>query len=61
LSAPARRSEIAEILAAGIVRMNSRVTMQESKNVEFPAELPESCLELSSENVLSVTNVVNDQ
>jgi len=61
LSALARRSEIAEILAAGIVRMKSRVTMQNSENVEFPAELPTACLEVSSESVLSVTNVVNDQ
>jgi hypothetical protein len=61
LSAPARRSEIAAILAAGIVRMKSRVTMQESKNVEFPAELSETCLDVSTESVLSVTNVVNDQ
>ncbi len=61
MSAPARRSEIAEILAAGIVRMKSRVTMQESKNVDFLAELSETCLDVSSESVLSVTNVVNDQ
>lgn len=61
LSGLARRAEIAAILAAGIVRMKSRVTMQEYKNVDFPAELPETCLELSSESVLSVTNVVNDQ
>jgi hypothetical protein len=61
LSAPARRSEIAAILAAGIVRMKSRVAIPDSEFVGDPAELPTACLELSSESVLSVTNVVNDQ
>jgi hypothetical protein len=60
LSAPARRSEIAAILAAGIVRMKSRVAIPDLANADDPAELPAACLELSSENVLSVTNVVND-
>jgi hypothetical protein len=61
LSAPARRSEIASILAAGIVRMKSRVAIPDPEFVGDPAELPTACLEVSSESVLSVTNVVNDQ
>jgi hypothetical protein len=61
LSAPARRSEIAAILAAGIVRMKSRVAIPNSEFDDDPAELPAACLELSPESVLSVTNVVNDQ
>lgn len=61
LSGPARRSEIAAILAAGIVRMKSRVSIPDSEFVDDPAELPAACLEVSSESVLSVTNVVNDQ
>ena len=60
LSAPARRSEIAAILAAGIVRMKSRMAIPDSEIGEDPAELPAGCFEVSSENVLSVTNVVND-
>lgn len=61
LSAPARRSEIAGILAAGIVRMKSRVAIADPEIDDGPAELPTACLEVSSESVLSVTNVVNDQ
>jgi hypothetical protein len=61
LSATARRSEIAAILAAGIVRMKSRVAIPASEIDDDPAELPTACLEVSSESVLSVTNVVNDQ
>ena len=61
LSAPARRSEIAAILAAGIVRMNSRMAILDSEIDDDPAELPTACLEVSPESVLSVTNVVNDQ
>jgi hypothetical protein len=61
LSAPARRSEIAAILAAGIVRMKSRMAILDSEIDDDPAELATVCLELSAESVLSVTNVVNDQ
>ncbi len=61
LSAPVRRSEIAAILAAGIVRMKSRVAIANSEIDDDPAESPTACLEVSSESVLSVTNVVNDQ
>jgi hypothetical protein len=61
LSAPARRSEIAAILTAGIVRMKSRVAIPDSEFANDPAELPTACLEVSSESVLSVTKVVNDQ
>ena len=61
LSAPARRSEIAAILAAGIVRMKSRMAILDSEIDDDPAELQTACLEVSPESVLSVTNVVNDQ
>jgi hypothetical protein len=61
LSAPARRSEIAAILAAGIVRMKSRVAIPDSEIDDDLEELPAACLEVSSESVLSVTNVINDQ
>jgi hypothetical protein len=61
LSAPARRSEIAAILAAGIVRMKSRLAIPDSEITNDPELLPAVCLEVSSESVLSVTNVVNDQ
>ncbi|MEQ1829996.1 MAG: hypothetical protein ABL921_28800 [Pirellula sp.] len=61
LSATARRSEIAAILAAGIVRMKSRVAIPDSEFADVPPGLPTACLELSPESVLSVTNVVNDQ
>jgi hypothetical protein len=61
LSAPARRSEIAAILAAGIVRMKSRMAILDSEIDDEPTELATACLEVSSESVLSVTNVVNDQ
>ena len=61
MSAPDRRSEIAAILAAGIVRMKSRVAILEAEIDGDPAEMPAACLEVSSESVLSVTNVVNDQ
>ena len=61
LSGPVRRSEIAEILAAGIVRMKSRVAIPDSEIANDPEVLSTPCLEVSSESVLSVTNVVNDQ
>ena len=61
LSAPVRRSEIAAILAAGIVRMKSRVAILDSEIDDDLEELPAACLEVSSESVLSVANVVNDQ
>jgi hypothetical protein len=61
LSATARRSEIAAILAAGIVRLKSRVAIPDSELADHPQKLPTACLELSPESVLSVTNVVNDQ
>jgi len=61
MSAPARRSEIAAILAAGIVRMKVRVAIPDSEFADDPQELPAACLELSPESVLSVTNVVIDQ
>lgn len=49
------------ILAAGIVRMKSRVAIPDSGIPDDPAELPAACLEVSSESVLSGINVVNDQ
>jgi DNA replication protein DnaC len=55
LSAPARRSESAAILAAGIVRMKSRVTIADSEIDDDPAELPTVCLEVSSKSVLRTT------
>jgi hypothetical protein len=61
LSTSARRSEIAAILAAGIVRLKSRVAIPDSEIANDPEVLPTACLEVSSESVLSVTNVVNDQ
>jgi hypothetical protein len=61
LPAPARRSEIAAILAAGIVRLKSRVAIPDLEFADDPEVLPAGCLEVSSESVLSVTNVVNDQ
>ncbi len=61
LSGLARRSEIAAILASGIVRMKSRIAIQDSEILDDPQKLPVSSLEVSSESVLSVTNVVNDQ
>ena len=54
-------SAIAAILAAGIVRMKSRVAIPDSEFADHLEELPTACLEVSSESVLSVTNVVNDQ
>jgi len=61
LSAPARRSEIAAILAAGIVRIKAQPAISPFGIADDPAEIPAACLELSPESVLSVTNVVNDQ
>lgn len=61
LSTTARRSEIAAILAAGIVRMKSWVAIPDSEIDDDPVEFPTVCLEVSPESVLSVTNVVNDQ
>ncbi len=57
LSAPARRSEIAAILAAGIVRMKSRLAILDSEIANDPHKSPPACLELSPKSVLSVTNV----
>jgi hypothetical protein len=53
--------KIAAILAAGIVRMKSRVAIPDSEIADDPAELPTACLEVSSGSVLSVANEVNDQ
>ena len=41
--------------------MKSRVAIPDSEFDDDPAELPPDCLEVSTESVLSVTNVVNDQ
>jgi len=41
--------------------MKSRVAIPDSEIADDPAEIPTACLEVSSESVLSVTNVVNDQ
>ncbi len=41
--------------------MKSRMAILDSEIDDEPAELPTACLEVSSESVLSVTNVVNDQ
>ena len=60
LSPAARRSEIAIILAAGIVRLKSRTAIVAPEQSEDSLELPTACLEVSSKSVLSVTNVVND-
>ena len=60
LSPVARRSEIAGILAAGIVRMKSRSAIVAPDQSENSLELPTACLELPVKDVLSVTNVVND-
>jgi hypothetical protein len=59
LSAPARRSEIAAILATGIVRMKSRLAIHDPETANDSYKSPATCLEVSSESVLSVTNVVN--
>jgi len=61
LSAPAQRSEIAGILAAGVVRMKSRLAIRDPEIPNDPHKSPPTCLELSPESVLSVTNVVKDQ
>lgn len=61
LSGLGRRSEIAAILAVGIVRMKSRLAIPDSEILHDPQELPVSSLEVSSESVLSVANVVNDK
>jgi len=61
MSASARRSEVAAILAAGIVRMKSRVAISNLDDSEVLSESAETCLELPRESVLSVTNVVNDE
>lgn len=58
---PAGRSEIAAILAAGIVRLKSRVAIPDLEFADDPEVLPAACLEVSPQSVLSVTNVVNDQ
>ena len=41
--------------------MKSRVAIPEFKIEDDPQELAAGCLEVSSESVLSVTNVVDDQ
>jgi hypothetical protein len=41
--------------------MKSRVAIPDSELAGHLQELPAACLEVSSESVLSVTNVVNDQ
>jgi hypothetical protein len=41
--------------------MKSRMAILASEIDDDPAESPTTCLELSPESVLSVTNVVNDQ
>jgi hypothetical protein len=41
--------------------MKSRAAFPDSEINDDAAELPTACLEVSSESVLSVTNVVNDQ
>ena len=60
LSPVARRSEIAAILAAGIVRLKSRSAIVALDQSENSLELPTACLDVPSKSVLSVTNVVND-
>jgi hypothetical protein len=50
MSAPDRRSEIAAILAAGIVRMKSRVAILEAEIDGDPAEMP------AAQSVVSITN-----
>jgi hypothetical protein len=41
--------------------MKSRIAIQDSEILDDPQELPVSSLEVSSESVLSVANLVNDQ
>ena len=60
LSQAARRSEIAAILAAGIVRLKSRSAIVAPEHLENSLELPTACLDVPLKNVLSLTNVVND-
>ena len=54
LSAPARRSEIAGILAAGVVRMKPRLAIRDPETARDLHKSPSACLELSPESVLSV-------
>ena len=61
MSPTARRSEIAAIFAAGIVRLKSRLAIPDLVDSDKSLELTEACLALPSESVLSVTNVVNDR
>ena len=61
MSPMARRLEIAAILAAGILRLKSRVAIPDLDDSDKSLELPEACLEFPSESALSVTNVVNDR
>ena len=51
-----RRSEVAGILAAGVLRLRARAALPEVAAVELPPdeETGGSCLELSDETVLSV-------
>jgi hypothetical protein len=41
--------------------MKSRLAIPGSEIANDPEQLPATCLEVSLESVLSVTNVVNDQ
>ena len=55
-----RRSEVASILAAGVLRLSARAALPgdapELPISENPAESDSSCLEVSHETVLSVHN-----
>lgn len=55
-----RLSEVAGILAAGILRLRARAALPEEAvaggDLEIPAEHGVSCLEVSGETVLSVNH-----
>jgi hypothetical protein len=55
-----RRAEVANILAAGVLRLSARAALPgdapERSAPENPAESASSCLEVSDETVLSVHN-----
>ena len=59
-SPAARRSEIAAILAVGIVGLKSRSAIVAPDQPKNSREFPAACLDVPSKSVLSVTNVVND-